>query len=85
MIESPSGRLPEKAQDGISWEQRLAAAEKYYRGSLWYWGNIPEFIGEELGLKELRGAHKPGGRPPRGAPRWLVAHPWVFWPLLQVS
>ena len=35
----------------------------------WYWGNISEFIGEELGLEELWGAHKPG------APWQLVAHP----------
>ena len=31
-------------------------------------------------MEEPWGAHKPGG-----APRWLVAHPWVFWPLLQAS
>jgi hypothetical protein len=34
VIESPSGRMPEKTQDGISQEQKVAAEEKYFRGSL---------------------------------------------------
>ena len=61
VIESPSGRVPEKAQDGISREQRLAAAKKYF-GGRWF-GNILEFIEQELGLGDSRSAHKPGRHP----------------------
>ena len=32
--ESPSGRAPERAPDGILRRQKLAAAEKYFRGSV---------------------------------------------------
>ena len=64
MINAPSDKMPEKAQDGISRVQKVAAAEKYFGGRFWSFGNISEFIGQELGLEELRGAHKPSGRAP---------------------
>ena len=43
--ESPSGRAPERALDGILRRQKLAAAEKYFRGSLTQFWNFQEFIG----------------------------------------
>ena len=33
VINSPSGRSPEKAQDGISQVQKVAAVEKWFHGS----------------------------------------------------
>ena len=60
-------------QDGISRKPRLAVAEKYFGGRLCWFGNIWKFIGQRLGLEELRGAHKPPGRPPR-------ARSWRFLP-----
>ena len=61
MIDSPSGRVPEKASSGIAEEQRLAVVERFSLLSPWYIGNIWEFIALELGQEGLRGAHKPGG------------------------
>ena len=71
--ESPSGRAPERSPDGISRKQKLAAAEKYFRGSLCWFGDFREFIGERGRAKEARGAHDLLGAPPWGAPRGLVA------------
>ena len=34
----------------------------------------------ELRSEEVRGAHKIGGRAPRGAPPCLVDSPWAPWP-----
>jgi len=39
-------------------------AEKYYRGSFWYWGNIWEFIGRRIGLGGLLGGPQARGRAP---------------------
>ena len=38
--------------------------KKYFGGRFWWFGNICEFIEQELGLGDLRGAHKPSGCPP---------------------
>ena len=69
MIESPSDSVPERPQDGISRGQKLAAAKKYFGGCLSWFGNILEFIEQELGLGDSRGGHMPGGRPPRARPK----------------
>ena len=45
-------------------EQRLAVAERFSLLSLWYIGNIWEFIALELGQEGLRGDDKPGGARP---------------------
>jgi hypothetical protein len=42
--------------------------------SLWYIGNIREFIELEFGQEGLQGAHKPRGMPPE-----LVAPSWLLW------
>ena len=39
------------------------AAEKYFGGRFWWFGNISEFIGERLGLEDSCGAQKPGAPP----------------------
>ena len=76
--ESPSGRAPERSPDGISRRQKFAAAEKYFRGSLWRFWDFREFIGERGRAKEPRGAHKLGRRAPQGVARGLVASPRVL-------
>ena len=58
----PSDRAPERAPDGILRRQKLAAAEKYFRGSLLWFLDFREFIGERGRAKEPRGAHKPARR-----------------------
>jgi hypothetical protein len=61
----PAGRR-QRPQDGISRKQKLAAAEKYFRGSLWWLWDLWEFIGERDRAEGARGAHKPARRaPPR--------------------
>ena len=55
----PSGRIPEKAP---RWD--LPGIEGYGGGKVFWWtllafGNIWEFVGQELGLEELGGANKP--------------------------
>ena len=75
IIESPPADYRKRPQDGISREQRLLAAEKYFRGSLWYPENLWEFIGRRVGLGGLPWAHKPGGR---ALPPW--ARPCGLWP-----
>jgi hypothetical protein len=71
VIESPSGRLPEKVSRWDLEEQRPAAAEKVFRVALCWFGNICEFLAKELGQEVPRGAHKPGRRPPRARPMGL--------------
>ena len=58
MIDSPFGRIPTEASDGIAEEQNLAAAEKLFWVALCWFGNIWKFIEVELGQTELRGAHE---------------------------
>ena len=53
--ESPSGRAPERAPDGILRRQKLAAAEKYFRGSLPWFQIFREFIGGRSKAKEPQG------------------------------
>ena len=69
--ESPSGRAPERSRDGISRRQKLAAAEKYFRGSLLWFRDFREFIGERGRAKEPSGADKPARRGPQAAARGL--------------
>jgi hypothetical protein len=84
VINSPSGRIPEKDSIRIAEEQRLVAAEKMFRMSLcWFW-DLWEFKGLELGQTGVRGAHKRGA-PPRGMPCEIVALPYVFWPPPETS
>ena len=64
--ESPSGRAPGRALDGILRRQKLAAAEKYFCGSLWQFQIFGEFIGGRSRAKEPQGAHKPARRGPPG-------------------
>ena len=64
--ESPSGRAPEHAPDGILRRQKLAAAEKSFRGFLAQCWNFSEFIGGKGRSGEPHGAHKPTRRGPPG-------------------
>ena len=68
----------EGPQMGSLWNRNLRWRKKYYRGSLWYWGNSSEFIGRELGLEEPRGAHKPGGALPPGRAQVACGPPVGF-------
>ena len=86
MIESPFGTVPERPPDGISQEQKLAVAEKVFRGLLYWFPNFREFIEVEVGQTEQRWAHEaPGHATPRGAPWWLVATSSVLWPSPKAS
>ena len=62
--ESPSGRAPERAPDGILRRQKLATAVKYFRGSLAQFWDFSEFIGGRGRADEPQGAHKPARRGP---------------------
>ena len=64
--ESPSGRAPERAPDGILRRQKLAAAEKYFRWSPDFFWNLWDYIGERPRSGDVQGAHKPGWRGPPG-------------------
>ena len=59
----PQAEYRKRPKDGIAEEQRLAVAEKVFWVSLYWFGNIWEFIEVELGQKEVRGAHKALGCP----------------------
>ena len=62
--ESPSGRAPERAPDGILRRLKLAAAEKHFHGSLAQFWIFQEFIGGRSRGDEPQGAHKPARRAP---------------------
>ena len=69
VIESPSGRVLEKASRWDLVVVELAAVEKVFRGLLYWFHDFREFIEAELGQMEPRGPHKPPGRAyPLGAP-----------------
>ena len=53
MIDSPSGGALEKAQDGISWVQKVAAVEKVFCGSPQRFLGIRVHIGERSTSVEL--------------------------------
>ena len=78
MIEPASGRSPEKAPDGISRVQKVAAVEIWFRGAPGCFRGIRVYIGERSRSVEPRGAHEGGGAP-RGAgvPPCLVASSFV--------
>lgn len=85
VIESPSGRVPEKVPRWDLMVQKVAAVEKCFRGCLWWFGHIWEYIGERIRPGGARGAHKGGDAPfPLGAPSILVAAS-LLPRLLQVS
>ena len=63
MIESPSGRSPEKAPRWDLVFLELAAAGIVFHGRFCWFGNIWEFIGEGGRSGDSRGAHKLGGTP----------------------
>ena len=62
MSQSPSDRAPERSPNGILRRQKLAAAEKYFRGSLLWFRDFREFIDERGRAKEESGALKPDRR-----------------------
>ena len=66
VIESPSGRSPDKAPDGIPHVQKVAAVKKWFHGSLGSFQGIRVYIGERSRSLELRGAHEGGGGPTPG-------------------
>ena len=73
MINAPSGGAPEKAQDGISWVQKVAVVEIGFCGAPGCFLGIWVFIGGRSTSVELRGAHEGGGAPtPLGALSYLV-------------
>ena len=66
MVFIPLRQALERAPDGILRRQKLAAAEKYFRGSLpWFW-IFQGFIGGRSRAEEPQGAHKPARRGPPG-------------------
>src|SRR3989337_1072221 len=82
----PPAEYRKRPPDGIAREQKLAVAEKVFRGLLCWFPDFREFIVVELGQTELCGPHKPPGRAtPRGAPWCLVGHCFIFWPSPEAS
>ena len=57
----PSGRSRKKAPDGISWAQKVAAVEKWFRGSRGCFQGIRAYIGKGTRSGEPQGAHEGGG------------------------
>ena len=57
-----------RSLDGISWVQKVAAVKKCFRGCLWWFWNICEYIGGRTRSVEPRGAHEGGGRALGGRP-----------------
>ena len=64
----PPAERRKRPQDGISRVQKVAAVEKWFRGSPGCFQGIRVYIGERSRSVELRGAHEGGGRAllPRG-------------------
>ena len=62
MIESPSGRTPEKVPRWDLTGQKVAMVEKWFRGSLGCYQGIRVYIGKATRSGEPRGAHEGGGR-----------------------
>jgi len=64
----------------------LAAAEKVFRGLLYWFHDFREFIEAELGQTEPHGPHHPPGRAyPLGAP-WCLVGPWfIIWSSPEAS
>ena len=63
VVDYPSGRPPEKAPRWISLVQKVAAVEKWFRGSPGCFQGIRVYIGKGSRSVELRGAHEGGGAP----------------------
>ena len=80
VIDSPSGKAPERPLDGIAEERRLVGGGKMFWLALWGFPNIWAFIEVELGQTEPRGAHKASGCAyPMGAPYCLVVSLLLVW------
>ena len=62
MINAPSGEAPEKAQDGISQVQKVAAVELGFRGAPGCLGGTWIYIGGRSTSFEQQRAHEGGGR-----------------------
>ena len=86
MIESPSGRTPEKAPRwDLTGTEGCGGGKVFSWMPLLVWGYVWEYIGAEISSGSARGAHKGGGRalhpcgclvaPPTSSPSLLV----VFW------
>ena len=54
VIDPPSGRVPEKASRWDRERTKVCGGEKMFWASLYWFGNICEFIEVELGQTELR-------------------------------
>ena len=80
VIVSPSGRVLEKASRWDLMVLELAAAEKVFRGLLYWFHDFREFIEIELGKTKPCGPHKPPRRAyPLGVP-WCLVDPWfIIW------
>ena len=86
MIDSPSGRVPEKASRWDHGRTETCGGEKVSSGVPCWFGNIWEFIEVELGQTELGWAHEAPGRAcPPGAPWWLVATSSGVWSSPEAS
>ena len=62
VINAPSGGAPKKAQDGISWVQKVVAVEIGFRGAPGCFQGIWIYIGGRSRSVEPQGAHEGGGR-----------------------
>ena len=84
----PPAKLRKRPQDGISRVQKVAAVEKWFRGSPGCFQGIRVYIGEGSRSVELRGAHEGGGRayPPGRAlhPRGAHVAPPTYLFLLYI-
>ena len=72
----PAGRR-KRPQDGISWEQKVAAVELDFRGPVQCFQGTGVYIGGRIRSVDARGAHEGGGAPTRrghaGHPRGCLA------------
>ena len=90
-VEALPDRIPiwQIARNRPRWDlrvEKVAAVEKWFRGSPGCFQGIRVYIGERSRSVELRGAHEGGGAPtPLGAPSCLVAASFLSWRPLQVS
>ena len=64
VIESPRVNHRKRPPDGISWVQKVAAVEKWFRGSPGCFSGTWVYIGKRSTLVELHRAHEGGARPP---------------------
>ena len=75
MIEPPPIDRRKRSPDGISWVQKVAVVEKWFRGSPGCFQGILVYIGERSRSVQPRGAHEGGGR---AYPPWHGSLPLGF-------